>query len=396
MKQTKGQQTSFIVFIGKTRDGLPGIIIGATLCAMIAFSVCAKAAWASETAQEETSATYVSPNRSFSVLMPAGWEKGEQGFLAEKTDSLRFYAPNAFYPDHVYIEIVHDARRHKTAKRFIYDQLKTGMSQGEAEPVDLQSQNVAGRKAQTFTRSISRWSVADPSGKKTEAMEKFVVVPRQEGFCVLTLSAPAASFANYVPVFDNILASFRFHAEEMPSKTDDVTDEEYQVYSDFFHVRKAPDLTSPVSDLFPSQGRLVYELTSTAKKMTAAELKNIQASLGKEGASILGDYRRKNAKAFLLKDKIMADGIEIFTEQDMSEATGENLRGFSEALTKKHPLRGELVRLSRIGFNKARDRAFFHTSIASGFMGAAYYIVMQKTDATWRLQNTFLENYWIY
>ncbi|HRS98084.1 MAG TPA: hypothetical protein P5040_07835, partial [Smithella sp.] len=67
MQQTKGQQTSFIVFIGKTRDRLPGIIIGATLCAMIAFSACAKAAWASETAQEEKSATYVSPSRSFSV-----------------------------------------------------------------------------------------------------------------------------------------------------------------------------------------------------------------------------------------------------------------------------------------------------------------------------------------
>ena len=290
--------------------------------------------------------------------------------------------------------MVCDARRHKTAKRFVHDQLKTGISRSDGVPVDIQNENVAGRTVQTFTKTTFRWPIAGLRGEKVEAMEKYVVFPRRAGFCVLMLSAPLDAFAGYLPVFDKVSASFRFNAEEDLPKSDEITDEEYQIYSDFFRIRKTPDLTSPVSDLFPSQGRLVYELTSTAKKMTAAELKSIKKSLGKEDVSIIEDYRRKNAKAFLLKDKIMADGIEILTEQDMSDAAREGLKGFSESLTKKYPLQGERVYLSRVGFNKRRDKALFHAAIANRFMGAGYYVVMQRKEATWRLQNAFLENFW--
>ncbi len=395
MDKSKQRFASFMVLIRNISQGaLPRMIIGATIYVLIGFSACASFVWAFESHQRERSATCISPNRYFSVIPPAGWEQSEKGILEERHNHLRFYAPDLVYPNHVYIEIACDVRRHKTAKRFIHDQREAGRSRTEGDPLDIQNVAVAGRTAQTFTKKISRSPAAGLSGEKIEGVEKSVVVPRREGFCVLTLSVPSDSFTKYVPVFDKVLASFRFNAEGKLPKTDQIPDEEYQVYSDFFHIRKTPDLTSPVSDLFPSQEKLVYELTSTAKKMTAAELKNIKASLGKEGGAIIEDYRRKNARAFLLKDIIMADGIEIFTEQDMSEATREGLKGFSEALTKKYPLRGELVYVSRVGFNKNRDTAFFHAAIANRFMGAGYYIVMQKKEAAWRLENSFLENFW--
>lgn len=397
MNKTKGKQSPFLYGNRKISwKKLLMVLLLGMFFALLNFGAQTTNTQASTTFSEGTSSPGISPKGCFSATLPVGWEKDDKGLVGGKTCGLRLYAPQTAYPNHVFLELACHTERHKTAERWIHDLLNSSPSPGGGSQSEVRRRVVDGRNAYGFVKKVTRWPIAGLAAEKTEALEKYVVVPRQSGFCVLMLSAPADIFDQYGPVFDSVLASWKLPGKETKGKTDDITDEEYRVYTDFFYAKREPDWSSPVSDLFPSQGRLVYELTSTAKKMTAAEKQSIKKILDGEDVSILQDYLKKNRKEYCLKDKIMADGIMIFTQQELSEANREGLKNFPEALQKKYPLQGDLVYLSRVGFNRKKDKAFFHAAISNGFMGAGYYVVMQKKDATWRLKNTLLENFWHY
>jgi len=51
----------------------------------------------------------------------------------------------------------------------------------------------------------------------------------------------------------------------------------------------------------------------------------------------------------------------------------------------------EIVYLSRIGFNKAKNTAIFYV-IHSGSPRTSYYVLMEKTDNKWVIKNTVMDN----
>lgn len=185
-------------------------------------------------------------------------------------------------------------------------------------------------------------------------------------------------------------------AQAVSGNEDEITEEEYRVYTDFFKTKEVPKIDSPVPLSFPAKGGLVYEKTSSGKKMSPRLLQHLEKSSGKLDASLIDHYNNRNTKDYRIQDKIFVNKIKILTEGEMDEIRkkGGLGKGFAQELMNRYPLAGEIIYLSRVGFNSDMSNALFYAGSSSGLMGASYFIWMEKTGNAWRLKNAVLGDFW--
>ncbi len=362
----------------------------------IANSLLPKAAFAAETADF---IKFVSEGKHFSVQIPSGWEKDESFFLkAHKEYGVRLRAPGLKDLGYVLIDIAYYSEEYRTQERFIFDKLKPARSPQSEERSPVQDVTISGMKAKTFEIRSSRFPIAGIGDAKVEALEQYVVFTAEKGFYVLLCNTPAETAQNYRSLFEKVLHSFKplITAQAVSGNEDGITDEEYKVYTDFFSTEEAPRIDSPVPLPFPSQGSLVYEKTSSGKKKDRGLPQYLEKSFGKLDASMIDNYNSRNMKDCQMKDKILVDKIKIFTEANREEIRkqGGLGKGFSREFMRRYPFAGEIIYLSRVGFNKEMNNALFYAGSSSGLMGAGYFILMEKTGNEWRLKNAVLDDFW--
>jgi len=255
-------------------------------------------------------------------------------------------------------------------------------------------------KAKTFEIKTFRFPIAGIGDAKVEALEQYVVFPSEKGFFVLLYSAPAGTAQKYRAIFEKALHSFKplITARAVSGTEDVITEEEYRVYTDFFKIKEMPRIDSPAPLPFPAKGGLVYEKTSSGKKISHRLLQHLEKSSGKLDVSLIDNYNSRNTKDYQLKDKIFVNTIKIFTEDEMDEIRkkGGLGKGFTRELMSRYPLAGEIIYLSRVGFNSDMSNALFYAGSSSGVMGASYFVWMEKTGNAWQIKNALLNNFWYY
>jgi hypothetical protein len=356
------------------------------------------AAFAAETADF---IEFVSEGKHFSVQIPSGWEKDESFFLNKKEEcGVRLRAPGQKELGYVLIDILYYFEEYRTSERFIFDKLDPniyplGETRGSAQDIVI-----SGMKAKTFDIRSTRRPIAGIGDANVEALEHYVVFPAGKGFYVLLFNTPAGIAQNYRPIFEKVLYSFKpaITAQAVSGNEDGVTDEEYKVYTAFFSTADVPKIDSPVRLPFPSRGSLVYEKTSSGKKKDRDLSHEFEESFGKIDASLIENFSVRNAKEWQLKDRIFVDKIKIFTEANREEIRkqGGLGKGFSREFMRRYPLAGEIIYLSRVGFNKEMSNALLYAGSSSGLMGGGYFILMEKTGNGWRLKNAVLDDFWYY
>jgi len=360
-------------------------------------SILLKAAFAAELSE---SAGFVSEGKYFKVRIPADWGR-EDGFLLKeyKEYGVRLRAPGSSGLDYVLIDIAYYAGRHRTPERFIFDILNPSWPKGVVH-TPVQDATISGMAARTFQIKTTRFPIAGIGDEKVDAMERYVVFPAAEGFFVLLYNAPVGIAEKQEALFQQVLHSFQpmTSVDTGPADKDEITEEEYSVYTDFFKTKHMPEIDSPVPLDFPAEGGLVYEKTSDGKKITAETIEAIEKSSGKPDHSLIESYNSRNAKGYSLKDKILVNTVTILTEERMEEIRkkGDLGKGFAQELTRSYPLEGKIIYLSRIGFDREMNNALFYAGSSSGVMGGSYFILMEKTGEGWRLKHAFLNTSWYY
>ncbi len=377
------------------------VLMCALLLAMLPVSGAESLSSAAFAAETTGFMQYVSEGKHFSVQIPSDWERDESLFLkAHKEYGVRLRAPGLKDLGYVLIDIAYYGEGYRTQERFIFDKLKPARSpQGEEHNL-VHDITVSGMKARTFDTKSARFPIAGIGDAKVEALEQYVVFPAQKGFFVLLCNTPAGTAQKYRLIFEKVLHSFKplITAQAVSGNEDEITDEEYKVYTDFFSAEEVPRIDSPAPLPFPSQGTLVYEKTTSGKKMNLGDPQNLEKSFGKIDASLIDNYRVRNMKDHQIKDKIFVDKIKIFTEANREEIRkqGGLGKGFSQEFMRRYPFAGEIIYLSRVGFNKEMNNALFYAGSSSGLTGAGYFILMEKTVAGWRLKHAVLDDFWYY
>jgi hypothetical protein len=344
---------------------------------------------------------FVSEEKYFSVLVPSGWEKDETCFLKEyKEYGVRLRAPGLKDLGYVLIDIAYYAEKHRTPERFIFDKQNPVLALRGEEQSPVQDMTTEGMKAKTFEIKTSRFPIAGIGDAKVDAIERYVVFPAPKGFFVLWYTSPYEITQKYSLIFEKVLHSFKplTTAQAVSGNKDEITEEEYSVYTEFFKIKEVPKIDSPVPHLFPSKGTLVYEKTSSGKKITQGFLKSLEKSSGKLDASLIESYNSRNTKDYYMKDKILVNTLKILTEERMEEIKkkGGLGKGFAQEFMRSYPLAGDIIYLSRVGFSRDKANALFHAGSSSGLTGASYFILMEKTGNAWQLKNALLNNFWYY
>lgn len=344
---------------------------------------------------------FVSEGKYFSVQIPSRWEKDERFFLKEyKEYGVRLRAPGLKDLGYVLIDIAHYAEKHRTQERFIFDKLNPGLSPRGEERSSVQDIILSGMKAKAFEIKTSRFPIAGIGDAKVEALEQYVVFSAEKGFFVLLYNSPVGITQKYRSIFERVLHSFKplITAQAVSGNDDVITEEEYRVYTDFFKIKEAPRIDSPVPHLFPSKGTLVYEKTSSGKKITQGSLESLEKLSGKLDASLIESYSSRNTKDHYMKDKILVNTLKILTEERMEEIKkkGGLGKGFAQEFMRSYPLAGDIIYLSRVGFSRDMNNALFYAGTSSGLAGASYFILMEKTGNAWQLKNALLNNFWYY
>lgn len=354
------------------------------------------AAFAAETAE---ATAFVSDGTYFSIHIPAGWEKDENILsVAHKEYGVRLRAPGLNGLGYVLIDIVYYGEQHRTPERFIFDKLNPAWSPRSEERGTVKDLTVAGMQAKTFEIGSTRHPIAGIGDAPVAAREQYVVVPAAKGFFALSFHAPVQIVQDYRRHFEAVLQSFKpaSTVQPAPGKGDGVTEEEYKVYTDFFSIKDAPRIDSPVPLPFPSKGGLVYEKTSSGKKKGRDLALDLEKSFGKLPPSLIDSYSSRNAKEWHLTDKVLVQHVRILSETSMDEIRkkGGLGRGFAQELARRHPLGGEIIYLSRVGFDKDMKSALFSAGISSGVMGGGYTILMENTGKAWKLKDAVLNDFW--
>jgi hypothetical protein len=331
---------------------------------------------------------FTSAGKYFTVRIPKEWKVEESGISKEnKQYELNLVAPGFKYPEDIDIAITWTGDRIKTAERFLFDLTNPEYKPAYEESGPLTDITVGGKKAIQLNMKSKRTPPAGMKGDIVDIVRKYVVVPETEGFFVLSYEAPAKITRGYKWIFDQVVQSFvSTIVQKKDSKpAQEISGEEYKVYGDFFKTRFGKEKEYP--EYFDNilEAGSVFEITLTVKKSDLSSFREVMTAAGKDSAFLKSDFMRKNALEFRLKDKILARGISILSEEERN------------AVFKKHGLQetppaelSRLVYLSRVGFSKEKNFAVFYIS-NSGSPGTSYFVLMRKKDTGWVFVKAFAD-----
>lgn len=181
-------------------------------------------------------------------------------------------------------------------------------------------------------------------------------------------------------------------AQPPAASENEVTEEEYRVFTDFIKTEKFPRIESPHQYEIPSDG-LLYEKTEQRS------IKDMGDAFGTLDAALIDDYNNRNTREYLIKgeylikDRILLNKISMLSEKTMRDIIKKGIR---LELRRRFPFYNKIIYLSRVGFSSDKTKALFSVRSTNGFNGGSHFILMEKTGDAWRLKEAVLNSSWIY
>lgn len=165
----------------------------------------------------------------------------------------------------------------------------------------------------------------------------------------------------------------------MTNNYSEVSKDEYEVYSAFFHGENAIEQKSGNK----SKKQYVECMTvDIPLRRYSADLDINDHGDGIVFDSVLVDeFKAKNEKAYKLENRIIApQGIAILSKQEMKEFFSGNWDDFY----RKYPDAEGVTAFSRVGFNANKTKAVFYNEfLSNGEAGDAWLYFAQKNSYGW-------------
>ncbi|MEN6561107.1 MAG: hypothetical protein ABFD52_10060 [Acidobacteriota bacterium] len=322
---------------------------------------------------------------SYTVGIPEGWNPTftkSQGWRSPS--ELGIAAPGEKWPSYVTIAVLHYGEAQMTPEKYVFDvRGRSGDGAGEI--------TVSGRTARVFDEKIERRPLAGLSEEIVPSLVRHVVVPGGRGFFVLKFDTPEKAAAKYRPVFEAVVASFSPADKGQPIPSDPIPAGEYEVYAALFRARAPGGLNSPQFFEAVPAGRLVHGTTIALEKPDEPVWP--VEGFGPADAALVEDYRTKNAKAWALMDRIMVKDLEVISPEEFESRMSASLEGPDQRREALIALRGGIVSLSRVGFDRTGALALLSAAHTSpGAMRAQYLILMKKIASGWTLDKVVMED----
>lgn len=331
--------------------------------------------------------------RFFSVLVPSGWERREIDFMRQHDQyKVIMYAPGNEGIEYLTIDIAYYAEAVRTPEKFIYDLMNPLLKPQGEERGAVTDVVLSGRKAMSLEIKTPRSPPAGMEGKTIDTVKRYVVCPAEKGFYVLLYDSPTNISEENRWIFEKILNSFK---PSVSDKTDgkrirEISDDEYKVFTDFFSMKKMPEIKPPEFFRYVVEGRTIYEKTLMSKKLEHGSLDYLKKTFGNNVQILIDDYERKNVEEYAIKDRILVPRLAILSEHRMKEIWGpRGPRSLSDVPFK------ELVYLSKVGFNSEKNAALFYV-VWIGSLRTGYFVLMDKEDNKWVLKNAVMDSMIIY
>lgn len=322
---------------------------------------------------------------SYTVGIPEGWTpKFTKSEGWRSPSELVIAAPGEKWPAYVSITVLHYGEAQMTPEKYVFD-LRGRSGDGAVEVT------VAGRTARVVDEKIERRPLAGLSEEIIPSIVSHVVVPGGHGFFVLKFDAPEKAAAKYRPVFEAVVASFSPADKDQPIPSDPIPAGEYEVYAALFR-SKAPDgLNSPQFFEAVPAGRLVYGTTIALEKPDEPVWP--VEGFGPADKALVEDYKVKNAKVWALTDRIMVKDLEVVSPEEFESRMSASLEGPEQRSEALMALRGGIVSLSRVGFDRTGALALLSAAhISPGAMKAQYLVLMKKGASGWTLDKVVMED----
>ncbi len=155
---------------------------------------------------------YTMDSNFFSCLIPSEW-KIERDADKDKKNSV--YKLTLIHPSNSKVNIVlkyYAPQSGKNYKEFIETNSKTedGKLEGPNEKYEAVKEiKVSGKKAFEINRKFKEFESLESKSESWWLKEKIIVVPAKKGFYTLSFSADENVFQKILPVFDNVVKSFK-------------------------------------------------------------------------------------------------------------------------------------------------------------------------------------------
>lgn len=328
--------------------------------------------------------SYTTPGKYFSMQLPMGWTRSVYDLMKDHHQfEIMAHLPGT--EDMNYLTVTADFYRdpHKTAAGFIFQTCNPySRIQGEDYHVEPDIK-VSGMTARVLDVKTRRSPLAGTTGPVIPALKRYVIIDAPAGLSVIEYDSPAGIAKKYMSVFNDIVKSFRISAIPDPAVKSlrEVNGDAYTVYEGFLRFRQEKKFEWPEYFNQVMDSRRTYGLTQVAKKTSQADLMKLQKIFSADLRELFADYKLKNGKEYLIKDKILLTDLEIISANKRKM----ELSGSPVSL---HQISGMLF-FSQPGFNKAKDKALFYVS-NDGAPHTGYFVYMGKASGSWVIRDVVM------
>lgn len=330
---------------------------------------------------------FFSPVGTYTVAVPAGWRT--QWTAATPTGApseLQMLAPEGTWPNQITISVIHYSMAHRTPDHYLRQLLHSEPGRKANVPQRLKTVVLAGKEATLIDVATKRYPALGISGEPVAALQRSVVIPASIGFFVLRFDVPEKLIAEYERDFADALDSFNQHSPSGRT-AEAVTPAEYAVYEAFFSANPPELLNGPqfFDDVVRAR-TLMVETIAVAKDAKpgwpASDLTGVSADMA-------ADYRTRNEREWMVTDRIAVANMEVVSRAEF-DARLKVARASPIGVLHERPsaLVGSYLRVSRIGFNRACDKALLKVSLTDpGTMHTSYLVLMRRTGTEWRFES---------
>lgn len=336
--------------------------------------------------------------KPFSVLIPAHWTRNELNLLKEyQKYELKLWAPEQTDLAYVLIGVDYFADPHKTPERFLFEQSNPVFAHRGDFRIEHGRPATPGAGVISFTVHTDRFPPLGPSTEKLAVLRHVILHPMQKGFAVLYFDAPTTLAEQYRPVFEQVAASFKAQAQQEASTLPDLSADEYAVLTDFF--RNTPKKTTePPPRFFEDvrRARVVNGQTGKRGRLEETTRRGLAREFGELDPHLVLDYRDKNARPAIVRDKIMVRNLYIQAEKDQPSPTRTPFQQERLRPLDLPGLNSSIVQVSRIGFDAPRKTALFHVFLFGGGPSTGHFVLMTRDDGPWQVRHVALTDYLIH
>lgn len=336
--------------------------------------------------------------KPFSVLIPAHWTRNELNLLKEHQKyELKLWAPERTDLAYVLIGVDYFADPHKTPERYLFEQSNPVFAQRHTIHIEPEQPTTSGSGVISFTVHTDRFPPLGLSTKKQAVLRHVILHPMQKGFAVLYFDAPTTLAEQYRPVFEQVAASFKPLAQQEANTLPDLSADEYAVLTDFFR-NNPKKTTEPPPRFFEDvrRVRVVNGQTGNKGKLDEATRQGLAREFGELDPHLVADYRDKNARPAIVRDRILVRNLYIQPDKDQPSPTRTPFQQERLRPLDLPGLNSSIVQVSRIGFDAPRKTALFHVFLFGGGPSTGHFVLMTRDDGPWQVRHAALTDYLIH